>query len=81
MNATIRKMILDILKYRVTKRGNYAFQTELGEIFLNPYDEKCVEHFKKYFHLGMIRKTGDDFDPDEIVGLQCHVRIVLETRH
>ena len=72
---------LKILRHRVTKSGNDAFATALGEIYLNPDDEKCVGHFVKYFPDGedeirkilMLRNYVN-----KLIGKTCVVRIVLE---
>ena len=70
-------MILKIKSHRITKKGNIAFQTKFGEMFLNPASAKCRANFKKYFpHLDLKIKKG--FDADTLIGECCIAYPVLE---
>ena len=73
-------MLLKIKSYRITKKGNYAFQTGHGEIYLNLHSAKCRKNFIKYFphskdRIRDIIERG--FDPDKIIGKCCFAYPIL----
>ena len=84
-------MLLKIKDYRITKRENIAYRTELGEIYLNPNKKECVENFKNYFlpwaHdreclaldiLDRISSGNGSFNPELLVGRWVNVYLKLE---
>ena len=75
-------MRLRVRSYRVTKKGNFAFQTEYGEFFLNPADLKCRKKFIRYFPDSgfMIERCLmlGGFRPEMVVGSYCEGYPVIE---
>lgn len=72
-----------ITKYRRTKKGNYAFKTDLdfGEIVLNPHSAKCRDRFVQYFPhmIDRVRLIIEkDFDPEKFIDEYCYVFPILE---
>lgn len=74
-------MKIKIANYRITKKGNIAFQTKYGEFFLDVDSDKCRLNFLRYFpHLQdeVTNNLNGEFDPDRLIGQYCHGYPIIE---
>ena len=74
-------MRIEITGYRRTKRGNWGFQTQFGEFFLDLSSSECRARFLRYFphmrdRVQMMMERG--FEPERLVGKYCDGYAVIE---